>query len=349
MKRTHRKRNENGDSVQGRSGEKKVVGGALSSQGAKNSAENAEAPEAGNESGSTKQLVIRKSIKNKPHPSAETLLNRYKFDESLQRGLLQAAKNNSPLPEWLLRRNSFDRVGEFYVRLKAELVAPERRDQAKIKRMLAELHSSQQKDGADGTMPGQGHDQVEEIGQNVGEVLVEQHTKVMHQQLTGGGKHMQQSSTKLNPHTERYYDALRKGLLKAAEKGILPNGWIQHRSVAGLGDFWVRLKKELLSTKRDQPKIERMLDELRASEQRVAETAGDELVSHAEAEQDRVEEEEEEEETASGQWRRHGELGAVRLRDQQDGADDGSDDDVFVRWPRRRQQQLARHQVEEEL
>ena len=349
MKRTRRKRNANSDSVQGRSGERKVVRDALSSEDAENTAGYAKETEAGTGGGSRKQLLKRKGIKNSPHRSAETLLNRYKFDEGLRRGLLQAAKNNSPLPEWLLRRKSFDRAGEFYVRLKAELVAPERRDQAEIKRMMAELCSSQpqdtnQQDGDDAdTMSGQGVGQVEE---DVDEIPVEQPTKVTHQQLTGDGEHMQ-SSTKLNSDTNRYYKALRRGLLKAAGNGTHPSGWLQNRSVARLGDFWVRLKAELLSAKRDQPKIERMLDELRASEQQGAETAGDQLVSDAEAEQDTVEEEEEE--ATSGQQRRNGNDEAVKLRGQHDDADDGSNDAVFVRWPRRRQQQLARRQVEEEL
>lgn len=289
-----------------------------------------------------KQLAKGKGIRTDPHPSAETLLNRYRFDDGLRRGLLQAANNNSPLPEWMLQRKSYDRVGDFFVRLKAELVAPERRDQAKIKRMLDELRSSQQQDAnqhtsADDAMLGQDVAHVEEAdAEDIDEVLVEQPTKVRPQKLTGDGEHIQ-SSSQLNPNTKKYQDGMRRGLLKAAENGTLPSGWIQDRSAVSLGDFWVRLKEELLSTRRDQPRIKRMLDQLRASEFQGAEAAENELDSAGE--QEKVDDE------SSEQGRHHGNDEAeVELNGHQNVDNDDSDDDVFVRWPRRR-----RRSVEEEL
>lgn len=285
--------------------------------------------------GSRKQLAKRTGIRNDPNPSAETLLNRHHFDEGLRRGLLQAAKNNSPLPEWLLRRKSYDRAGDFYVRLKAELVAPERRDQAKIKHMLEELGSSQhqdasQHDGADGTMPGQNFSHIEEAdAEDINEVLVEQPTKVLHQQLTGDGEHIP-SSTQLSANTKKRHETMRRGLLKAAEKGILPSGWLQDRSVVSLGDFWVRLKEELVSTERNQAKVKRMLDELRASELQGQEATDDELCSAGEGELEKVEEK-------SSEQRRHpGNIEAeVKMQGQPDMHGDDSDDDIFVRRPRR--------------
>lgn len=298
--------------------------------------------------GSREQLAKRKVIRNDPHPSAETLLNRYHFDEGLRRGLLLAANNNSPLPEWLLRRKSYDRAGEFYVRLRAELVDPGKRDQAKIKRMLEELRSSQQqdanqRDGADDAMPGQDVGYVEDAGaEDSDAVPVEQSTKLEHHQLMGDGKHTQ-PSTQLNPNTRKYHEPMRRGLLKAAENGTFLSGWIQDRGAVGLGDFWVRLKEELLSKKRDQAKIQLMLDELKASELQGAKAAHDELIL-AEAEL-------EEAEAESPALQRHpgNNEAEVKLKGQPDMVVNDDSDDVFVRWPRRRQRQLTRHQDEGEL
>lgn len=294
------------------------------------------------------QLAKGKGIRTDPHPSAETLLNRYRFDDGLRRGLLQAANNNSPLPEWLVRRKSYDRVGEFFVRLKAELVAPERRDQAKIKRMLDELRSSQQQGdatqhtSADDAMLEQDVAHVEEAdAEDIDEVLVEQPTKVMHKQSTGDGEHIQ-SSTQLNPNTKKYQEGMRRGLLKAAENGTLPSGWIQDRSAVSLGDFWVRLKQELLSTGRDQARIKRMLDELRSPELQGAEAADDELDSAGEHEE--VDDE-------SSEQRRHDSIdeAEVEMNGHQSMDDNDSDDDIFVRLPRGRRRLLTRYPVEEEL
>lgn len=298
--------------------------------------------------GSRKQLAKRTGIRNDPHPSAETLLKRHHYDERLRRGLLQAAKNNSPLPEWLLRRKSYDRAGDFYVRLKAELVAPESRDQAKIKHMLEELGSSQhqdanQHDGADDTMPGQNFAHIEEAdAEDIKEVLVEQPTNVMHQQLTGDGEHIP-SSMQLSANTKKRHETMRRGLLKAAEKGILPSGWLQDRSVVSLGDFWVRLKEELVSTERDQAKVTRMLDELRASELQGQEATDDELCSAGEGELEKVEEK-------SSKQRGHPDNNEAELKmqGQPDMHGGDSDDDIFVRRPRRHPRLLARHLVEEE-
>lgn len=288
-----------------------------------------------------KQLAKSKGIRDDSQPSAETLFNRHRFDEGLRRGLLQAAKNNSPLPEWMLRRKSYDRVGEFFVRLKAELVAPERRDQAKIKRMLDELRSSQQQGAtqhisADDAMLEQDVAHIEEADEeDIEEVVVKQPTKGMHQHLTGDKEHVQ-SSTQLKQQ------GMRRGLLKAAENGTLPTGWIQDRSAASLGDFWVRLKEELLSTERDQARIRRMLDDLRASELQGAEAADAELGS--------AREQEEAEEESSEERRHDGNCESeVKIQGHQNTDDDDSDDDVFVRWPRGRRRLLTRHPVEEEL
>lgn len=293
------------------------------------------------------QLAKSKGIRNDSQPSAETLFNRYRFDEGLRRGLLQAANNNSPLPGWMLRRKSYDRVGEFFVRLKAELVAPERRDQARIKRMLEELRSSQRQDanqhtGAEDAMPEQDVAHIEEAdAEDIEEVQAEQPTKVMHQQMTGDKEHIQ-SSKQLNANTKKH-ESMRRGLLKAAENGTLPTGWIQDRSAVSLGDFWVRLKEELLSTERDQARIKRMLDELRASELQGAEAAENVL--------DSTEEQEGVEEECSEQRRHDGNYEAeVKMNGHQNmNDDDDSDDDVFVRLPRGRRRLLTRHPVEEEL
>lgn len=357
MKRARHKRNANSNPLQGRRGEEKDVRGALSSAdteipagkdlvdgGSWSSDVETFGRKAGAKGGSQTQVSKRKDIRNNPTPSAETLLNRHKFDAGLRRGLLQAATNNSPLPEWLLRRKSYDRAGEFFVRLKAELVTPERRSHAKIKSMLAEHHSSQQRDakqhdGADDKMPGQDFGHTEELDAEDGnEVPVEKPTKAMHQRLSGMGGQTQ-SAMNLNPNTTRYQDGLRRGLLEAAEHGTFPNGYIQARSVAGLGDFWVRLKTELVSTKRDELKIKRMLDELRDREEQGAE---------AEQEEAKVGEEE----ASSEQPRNPGNFETgVKLRDQQvvDDNDSDDEDDVFVRRPRRRHRLLASQQFEEEL
>lgn len=363
MKRARRKRNGNSNSTQGRRGGEKDERGTLSSEDteitagkdvADGSPRSPDVEKFGRKAGakgvSQTQLTKPKGIQNNATLSAETLLNGQNFDAGLRQGLLQAATNNSPLPEWLLRRKSYDRSGGFYARLKAELVAPEQRDHAKIKRMLAELHSSQlqdakQHDGANDTIPKQdfGYAEVPHAEDGDG-VPVEQPTERMHQQLSDVGGHMQ-SLMNLDLRTMRYQDGLRRGLLHAAENGTSPNGYIQARSVASLGDFWVRLKKELLSTERDGHKIKRMLDELRRSEQHGAEAAGNEPFSAGEAEQEGVEAEEE---GISSEQRRHPEA-EVELKDQQAVDDDDSDDDVFIRRPRRRHRLLARQQVEEEL
>lgn len=288
-----------------------------------------------------KQLAKSKGIRNDSQPSAETLLNRYRFDEGLRRGLLQAANNNSPLPEWMLRRKSYDRVGDFFVRLKAELVAPERRDQAKIRRMLDELRSAQQQDanqhtGAEDATPEHDVAHIEEAdAEDIEEVVVKQPTKGMHQHLTGDKEHVQ-SSTQLKQQ------AMRRGLLKAAENGTLPTGWIQDRSAASLGDFWVRLKEELLSTERDQARIRRMLDDLRTSELQGAEAADPELGSARE--QEEAGDESSEERRHDGNYEAE-----VKIHGHQNMDDDDSDDDVFVRLPRGRRRLLTRHPVEEEL
>lgn len=361
MKRARRKQNKNRDSKQRRSGDKEDAGCAPSSSDAEDTdgndvasralrspdaemrVQNATGYENGLGAGSQEQLTKRKVIRNDPHPSAETLRNRHKFDEGLRRGLLQAATDNSPLPEWLVRRKSYGRAGEFYVRLKAELVTPERRDHAKIKRMLAELDSSQQQDasqhdGADDTRPRQNSGHVDEAdAEDVDEAPVEQPVKATHQHLTHVGEHMQ-PSTKTNPNTLKYYNTLRNGLLKAAENGTLPSGWLQDRSAAALGGFWVRLKEELLSETRDESRVKGMLDELRSSEQQGAEAANDERISAGEEEEATLEERDHPDNHEA----------EAKVEEHEDGDDDDSDDDVFVRRPRRRQRRLARPHVEEE-
>lgn len=137
---------------------------------------------------------------------------------------------------------------------------------------------------------------------------------------------------------------MRRGLLKDAENGTLPSSWIQDRGVVGLGDFWVRLKEELLSKERDRAKIERMLDEWRASELQDAEAADDELLSAGEGELD-----EEEEESSEQRRQPVNDEAELEMRGQLGIDDDESDDDVFVRWPRSRQRLLTIRQVEEEL
>lgn len=215
-----------------------------------------------------------------------------------------------------------------------QLAAPERRDQAKVKRMLEELHSSQQQgatqdDGADDTMPGQEVDHVDcADAENIDEVPVEQPTKVVQQHLTGDGEHVQ--STKMrNPKTSHYQERIRRGLLKAAENGTLPSGSIQESSAVSLGEFWVRLKEELLSKERDQAKIERMLDEWRLSQLQGAEAVDEQPLSAGEGELGK-------EESSEQRRRPVNDEAEVEMKGQPDMDDDDSDDDVFVRFPRRR-------------
>lgn len=358
MKRTQRQRTANSNSLPGSRGSEKNMRGTMSSVDTATTAGNdiverrsrsPDVEQSGRKAAakgvSRTQLRKHKGIRNNPTPSAETLLNRQTFDAGLRRGLLQAATSNLPLPAWLLHRKSYDRVGEFYVRLKAELVAPERRDHAKIKRMLAELHSSQQQDakqlgGPDDTVPeqvlGDVHGPDAEDGD---EVPVEiRPTGGPHQQSSDAGDHMQ-CSTNVNPNAIKYQDGLRRGLLDAAENGTLLSGYVQARSVASLGDFWVRLKTELLSSKRDEHKIKRMLGELRHSERKGPEATDDEPFSGRE-----VEQEEEADQNSGDTLTTEADM---RLEDQQFMDDDS--DDVFVRRPRRLNLRLAMPQVEEEL
>lgn len=86
-------------------------------------------------------------------PLQQTTENRRRFEATMRRGLLSAAENNTPLPQWL-RRHGASRLGNAFVRLRAELLAPER-DQARIARMLAGAAEPNQQDanqdeGADG-------------------------------------------------------------------------------------------------------------------------------------------------------------------------------------------------------
>jgi hypothetical protein len=155
-----------------------------------------------------------------------------------------------------------------------------------------------------------------------------------------------QTLTKLDQLTMRHHEALRRALVEAAENGTSLSSYIQARRVASLGDFWVRLKTELLSNKRDQHKVKGMLDEWRDLAQHSAEAADHEPFSAAEAE---LEEVGAEEGDARPEQRGHPNEADMTLKGQHALDDDGSDDDVFVHRPRRRQRLLAREQVEEEL
>lgn len=70
-------------------------------------------------------------------PFQVTLDNKRRLEAAMRRGLLKAAENNTHLPQWL-QRNRAACLGDNFVRLRAELLAPER-NQAKITRMLADL------------------------------------------------------------------------------------------------------------------------------------------------------------------------------------------------------------------
>lgn len=355
MKRTRSKRTANSISLRGRRDGEKDVRGMLSPEDTAITAEkdtveksphSPDVEQSGRnfaaKDGSRTQFTKRKDIRNNPTPSAETLLNRQKFNAGLRRGLLQAATNNSPLPDWLLRRKQYDRAGEFYARLKAELVTPQRRDHAKIKRMLAEINSSQQQDATKHGLAGE-----KASGQALGDaeghgdrISVERPAEPTHQQLSGVGGHMQYSMN-VDPSAMRYQDGLRRGLLNAAENGSFPSGYIQARSVASLGDFWVRLKTELLSSERDEHRIKHMLDELKDSERQVAHAPDSESFSA-----EKMEGEKDADQNSGDTLPTEAD---VRLKDQRvmDGND--GDDDVFVRRPRRRNRVLVRQQVEEEL
>lgn len=98
-----------------------------------------------------------KRKKKSPVPLQQTLENRRKFEATFKRGLLSAAENNTPLPQWM-RRQGAGRLGDVFVRLRIELLAPGR-DQAKIAQLLAGLAGPSQQDadqdeGADGPGPG---------------------------------------------------------------------------------------------------------------------------------------------------------------------------------------------------
>lgn len=98
-----------------------------------------------------------KRKKKSPVPLQQTLENRRKFEATFRRGLLSAAENNTPLPQWM-RRQGAGRLGDVFVRLRTELLAPAR-DQAKIAQLLAGLAGPNQQDvnqdeGADGPGPG---------------------------------------------------------------------------------------------------------------------------------------------------------------------------------------------------
>jgi hypothetical protein len=111
----------------------------------------------------------------------------------------------------------------------------------------------------------------------------------MQQQLSGNGGRTESLET-LDQLALDYQDGLRRALLDAAENGKSLSGYIQARNVFGLGDFWVRLKSELLSSKRDRHKIKRMLDEWRASkEQQRAEAAASESFPAGKAGQEEME------------------------------------------------------------
>lgn len=286
---------------------------------------------------SRRQLAKHKGVRNDPRPSTETLVNRHKYDEGLRRGLLQAARSNEPLPEWLLRRKSYDRAGEFYVRLKAELVAPEERDQAKITRLLAELPSSQQQgtnyyDDTNEAIPRHGIDQVEVADTEViDEELLAREVK--------GDREVFEPSTELQSYAGTHYKALRRGLLKAAHNGTVLSDWLKLRNPSSLGDFWVRLKAELMATDRDQAKIKRMLDEFRASDQRNADATRDKLtLAEAIADANEKDEDDSEQEGYPGM-----DEAEAKVQGQPDmDIDEDEDDDVFVRRPKRRQHPLAR-------
>ncbi|KAK7743606.1 hypothetical protein SLS53_004141 [Cytospora paraplurivora] len=64
--------------------------------------------------------------------------------------LLKAARTGKALPKWLQREN-VKSVGDFFVRLKAELQA-DQRDQPKIMRMLGELENGHQAVGPSGML-----------------------------------------------------------------------------------------------------------------------------------------------------------------------------------------------------
>ncbi|KAL1882282.1 hypothetical protein Daus18300_000768 [Diaporthe australafricana] len=229
------------------------------------------------------------------------------------------------------------------MRLKAELVAPEKRDQAKVSRMLAELHATQlqggkQLDGADDTIPDQGADQVEDADEeDTDDELVSQSPREMHQQVAHDRGHAQ-SSTKLQPYAGKYHETLRRGLLKAAENGTAISNWIKKPKPSSLGDFWARLRAELVAAERDQPKIKRMLDDFRASDQSYG---GFTVAEEAEREKDEAQ-------PKQNVYPCMDEAEA-NMEGHPDVDCDDDDDDVFVRRPRRRQRLLAKHQVEEDL
>ncbi|ROV99244.1 hypothetical protein VSDG_04012 [Cytospora chrysosperma] len=100
---------------------------------------------------------LAKRKKKSPVPLQQTLENRRKFEATFRRGLLSAAENNTPLPQWM-RRQGAGRLGDVFVRLRTELLAPGR-DQAKIAQLLAGLagpsqQGANQDEGADGPGPG---------------------------------------------------------------------------------------------------------------------------------------------------------------------------------------------------
>ena len=188
----------------------------------------------------------------------------------MRTGLLKAAKSGRPLPEWLQRSN-VKSLGDFFVLLKAELQASSR-DQSRISQMLGGLQDKNQKatspaavtlshvrDDRDHlTGPEEGVEEVVGV-ENRGDVVrkSQKADETLDQQT---GKNVQPSKQTL-VNRRRFEASMRRGYLLSAEnKSPLPQ-WLQRAQAERLGDFFARLKVELLAPERDQARISRLLSE----------------------------------------------------------------------------------------
>lgn len=202
-------------------------------------------------------------------PSGKHARHAGKFHRQMRIGLLKAAGTGLPLPEWLQRR-SVQGLGDSYVRLKAELQTLPR-DQSKITRILDELDVASQESIflAAKILPraGEGHahttgpQEEDEESEYVEEVDVALRKPRQFAKDKKTKKNAQPSEETLE-NRRRFAATMRRCLLLAAEKNTPLPQWLHRHKADRLGDFFVRLRMELLAPVRDQARVSQMLAEL---------------------------------------------------------------------------------------
>ncbi|KUI60491.1 Histone-lysine N-methyltransferase EZH2 [Cytospora mali] len=182
-------------------------------------------------------------------PSVKPARHAGEFHKQMRTSLLKVAKTGKPLPEWLQRRKARS-LGGFFVQLKAELQASPR-DQSKISRMLAQdnyTHSTGSEE--------EGEENVE------GDDAVVRKSQRAEAKLAKRKKQTPQNAEQTLKNRRRFDATMRRCLLSAAgNKSPLPQ-WLRQHKAERLGDFFVRLRAELMAPERDQVAISRMLAEL---------------------------------------------------------------------------------------